>query len=145
MKKITLYIAQTLDGFVASKDENVAWLDDFFSEDYGYDEFIKEIDTVIQGNTTFQQFKTVHEGKKNYVFTSHPDKHSDKGVTFVRGIDNFGTRVCDPRFPGAHRVISFAEPPEYRDPVDPVEAGREEQLHKLEMQLAAQVAEEEQQ
>ena len=85
MKKIILYISASLDGFVAEKDKSVDWLEPYFSKDFGTEDFIKGIDTVIQGNTTFQQFKTVHEGKNNYVFTSHPEEHSHEGVTFVKG------------------------------------------------------------
>jgi dihydrofolate reductase len=88
MKKVILYIAESLDGFVAKKDGSVAWLDEFNGVpgvDYGYGKFIKNIDTVVQGNTTYQQFKDNHAGKNHYVFTETPDKYSDDGATFVKG------------------------------------------------------------
>ena len=65
MKKVILYIAQSLDGYIATKDGDVAWLDKFNADaDYGFNEFIQGIDTVVQGNTTYQQFKDKHIGKK---------------------------------------------------------------------------------
>ena len=92
MKKIILYIAQSLDGFVATKDGSVAWLDPFNNtgEDYGYAEFIKGIDTCVQGDTTYQQFKHLYEGKKNYIFASDAESRSLEGATFVKdGIKDF--------------------------------------------------------
>jgi len=85
MKKVILYIAESLDGFVATKDMGVQWLDPYFGEDYGMDEFMKTIDTVVQGNTTYQQFKPKYEGKSSFVFTKNPEKYSEDGVQFVKG------------------------------------------------------------
>jgi dihydrofolate reductase len=85
MKKVTLYIAQSLDGFVATVGGEVAWLDDFFSDEYGTDEFIASMDTVVQGNTTYQQFKPTYEGKNSYVFTNDASAEPVDGVKFVHG------------------------------------------------------------
>lgn len=87
MKKVILYIAESLDGFVASKDGNVAWLDRFNDPrvDYGMGDFMERIDTVVQGNTTYQQFKPTYEGKNSYVFTREPEKYSEEGVNFIKG------------------------------------------------------------
>lgn len=87
MKKVIYYIAESLDGYVATKDKSVAWLDKFNdpSVDYGYDEFLKGIDTVVQGNTTYQQFKPKYKGKSSYVFTRSPEKYSEEGINFVKG------------------------------------------------------------
>jgi len=86
MKKVIVYIAQSLDGYIASKDGSVAWLDIFNTgTDYGFSEFIRGIDTVVQGNTTYQQFKSKHIGKNNYVFSENADSLSEEGVVFVKG------------------------------------------------------------
>ncbi|MDF2379618.1 MAG: dihydrofolate reductase family protein [Candidatus Gracilibacteria bacterium] len=84
--KITLYIAQSIDGFVATKDGGIAWLDSFNkipNEDYGYQKFIDSIDTVIQGNTTYKQFQHSYDGKYNFVFSKNAAKLSAKNITFV--------------------------------------------------------------
>ncbi len=85
MKKITLLIAQSLDGFVASSDGSVAWLDDYNvpGEDYGLTEFMERVDTVIQGNTTYQQFTPAYPGKNSYVFTKDPQLRAEDGTVFV--------------------------------------------------------------
>jgi len=87
MKKVTLYIAQSLDGYVASSDGSVAWLDDFSGPgaDYGFEGFLDSIDAVVQGHSTFRQFPVVHSGKNNYVFSRDASEHSVEGVTFVTG------------------------------------------------------------
>ena len=45
MRKIILYIASSLDGYIARKNGEVDWLDDFndSGEDYGYYKFYKSI------------------------------------------------------------------------------------------------------
>jgi len=91
MKKVVLYIATSLDGYVATKDGGVTWLDEFNTVpnvDYGYSKFTNSIDTVVQGNTTYQQFKDKHIGKNSYVFSQGIATPMDDGVTFVKG----GTR-----------------------------------------------------
>jgi len=85
MKKITLYIAQSLDGYIASKDGSVSFLDKYFSEEFETDKFIKKMDTVIQGHTTYKQFKSKYPDKNNYVFSMNADTLSEEGVTFVKG------------------------------------------------------------
>ncbi len=90
MKKVTLYIAQSLDGYIATKDGSVAWLDNYFSEEFETNKFIEKMDTVIQGNTTYKQFKSKYPDKNCYVFSKDADTHSEEGVTFVKGsVTNF--------------------------------------------------------
>ena len=87
MPNITLLIAQSLDGYVATEDGSVAWLDDFNNfdnEDYGFNSFYESIDTVIEGNTTYKQFEAKHEGKFHYVF-SHKEYFSDNSLKYVEG------------------------------------------------------------
>ena len=85
MKKVILYIAQSLDGYVATKDGGVVWLDDYFSKEFETEKFIEKIDTVIQGNVTYEQFKSKYPGKNCYVFSNDADTRSEGGVTFVKG------------------------------------------------------------
>lgn len=53
MRKIRLFIASSLDGYIARTTGEVDWL--FTDQDYGYTEFFNQVDTLIMGNKTYQQ------------------------------------------------------------------------------------------
>jgi dihydrofolate reductase len=51
-----MYIATTLDGFIARLDNQIDWLDhDSGGEDYGWAQFRSSIDALIIGRKTYQQ------------------------------------------------------------------------------------------
>ena len=89
LNNIVLYIAASLDGFIARKDGSVDWLSPYENgqEDYGYKDFLKTVGIVIMGNTTYKQVLTFGEfpykGKDCYVFTMNKEKRKDENVTFV--------------------------------------------------------------
>ena len=59
-RKVILYISQSLDGFIADSKGNVDWIlgnNENYDSDYGYETFIKDIDTVILGANTYKQIK----------------------------------------------------------------------------------------
>lgn len=84
MSSIILYIATSLDGFIADKDGDVAWLDAFGDADYAYDEFVDSVDCLLMGATTYEQILTFgdwpYKGKKTYVCT-HRDLPQLEGET----------------------------------------------------------------
>jgi len=86
MKKVILYIAVSVDGFIAAKDLSVKWLDKYFSKEMegNYKKFFKEINTIIVGNTTHKQFPQKYEGKPTFVF-SKKKKGKDENITYVKG------------------------------------------------------------
>jgi len=55
--KVILYIAMSLDGYIARKDGDIGWLSmvDAPGEDYGYAAFIKDVGTVIMGRKTYEK------------------------------------------------------------------------------------------
>jgi len=56
MRKVKLYIASSLDGFIARKDGSLDWLTELpgtDATDHGYKEFYETIDTVIMGRKTY--------------------------------------------------------------------------------------------
>ena len=56
--KTTVYIATSLDGFIARPDGAIDWLggpEDDGDEDYGWADFISAIDAIVMGRTTFEQ------------------------------------------------------------------------------------------
>jgi len=91
LRKIKLFIASSLDGFIAREDGSIDWLPQ--SGNSGYDEFYKTMDTVIMGRKTYEQILTFgkypYEDKKSYVFTRNPDKKKDENVEFVFETEKF--------------------------------------------------------
>lgn len=76
MRKVVLYIAQSLDGYIAGEGGDLGWLDMAAreGEDYGYGEFIKSVDTVIMGRKTYDKVMSFgigfpHPDKKCYVLS----------------------------------------------------------------------------
>ncbi|WP_080236486.1 dihydrofolate reductase family protein [Spirosoma rigui] len=77
MRKLSLYIATSLDGFIARSDGRVDWLDAVPNADqldYGYGAFIASIDTTLMGNTTYQTVldfggEFPYQDQTNYVFS----------------------------------------------------------------------------
>lgn len=61
MRKIVLYIAMILDGYIADANGGVSWLrgQDPDNESEGsYPEFVRDIDTVVMGWETYHQVIT---------------------------------------------------------------------------------------
>jgi len=80
MRKAILYIAMSLDGYIADKDGGVGWLNEYgdVEENDGYSNFLKGIDTIIMGYTTYHQITTelsldrwMYENLESYVITHH--------------------------------------------------------------------------
>ncbi len=57
--KISVYIATTLDGFIAREDGSLDWLpgadgNSEGNEDYGYHDFIASVDMLVMGRNTYE-------------------------------------------------------------------------------------------
>lgn len=50
MRKVKLFIASSLDGFIARENGDIDWL--FTDADYGYAKFYDSIDTILVGRKT---------------------------------------------------------------------------------------------
>lgn len=87
MGQIILYVAASLDGFIADADGGVDWLSQEDENDYGYYEFYAEVEALAMGRRTYDQVLGFGEwpypGKTTYVFTSHPPAEGPAGVSFV--------------------------------------------------------------
>lgn len=73
--RISVFIAQTLDGYIATDDDQLDWL--FAAgaegEDYGYDAFMSDVDAVAMGRGTYSFIEHSDWGygeRPVYVFTS---------------------------------------------------------------------------
>lgn len=84
MRNLVCYIATSLDGYIAGPSGEIDWL--FSDQDYGYTEFIAEVDTVVMGRKTYELSRSFSEypypGTTGYVF-SRARHGPDEYVTFV--------------------------------------------------------------
>ncbi len=90
MKKIKLYIAASIDGYIARTDGEMDWLSVFpitEADNYGYKEFFQSVDTVLMGGRTYRDillmdFVWPYQGKKVFVF-SRTDLMKREDVDFI--------------------------------------------------------------
>jgi dihydrofolate reductase len=77
-RKVIVYIAMSLDGFIAGEGDDLSFLSivEQHGEDYGYHAFVDSIDTVIIGRKTYdwvcKQGIIPHEDKSLYIITRNP-------------------------------------------------------------------------
>lgn len=58
MKKIILYIAASIDGYIADTSGTIEWLTGFPNPektDYGYKDLLASVDMVIMGGKTYRE------------------------------------------------------------------------------------------
>lgn len=73
--KISIYLATSIDGYIARKDGNLDWLDRVggFDEDYGFQKLLDSIDAVILGRNTYEVAASVldwpYKGKRIVVLS----------------------------------------------------------------------------
>jgi dihydrofolate reductase len=96
MRKLILFIATSLDGFIAGPKGEIDWL--FTDQDYGYAEFYSTIDTVVMGRKTYDVSLSFGEnsypGTQAFVFSRTRDGERDDHATFVSGdISRFVTTL----------------------------------------------------
>ena len=91
MRKIILYIAASIDGYIAGPNGEIDWLhsiDNPDKLDFGYTKFYKSIDTTIMGNSTYKQILSFgvnfpYPEKTNFVFTNNRSESDTDHVKFV--------------------------------------------------------------
>lgn len=91
MPRIKLYIATSLDGFIARENGSIDWLTKYENNpetDYGYSEFYASIGKVLMGRKTYEQALEFGEWpyreKKSYVFTRQKEPtRRENNVEFV--------------------------------------------------------------
>lgn len=86
--KATVYIATSVDGFIARNDGSIDWLpgeeDAEGNEDYGYQEFIDSVDALVMGRNTYESvlsFDTWPYGKKPVFVLSSQKIDIPDGIT----------------------------------------------------------------
>ncbi|MEM6841005.1 MAG: dihydrofolate reductase family protein [Bacteroidota bacterium] len=90
-RKLILYISCSLDGYIAKPNDDLGFLSivQKEGEDYGYNDFVATVDTVIVGRKTYdwvvgQGYDFPHTDKESYIITRQ--KRPKQGnLTFYQG------------------------------------------------------------
>ena len=111
MPEVILYIASSLDGYIARADGAVDWLEETPepppelspatetegspTEDYGYHEFLAGVGVVLMGRITYEQILSFgiaypYPDTAGYVFSRTRAGEQDENVRFVDGDDTAG-------------------------------------------------------
>lgn len=88
MPQTRIYIAQSLDGFIARADGNIDWLRPFDDVDYGYSAFIREIGTIVMGRKSYEMARSFGDwpyppAVRTLVITSNALNDAPPSVTRV--------------------------------------------------------------
>ena len=74
---VSVYIATSLDGYIARPDGDIAWLENcavIAGEDYGFQAFMDSVDVLVMGRHTYEKVQSFGEwpyGSKPVVVLSH--------------------------------------------------------------------------
>ena len=106
MADVIYYVASSLDGYIATADHGVEWLESFqgSGDDYGFMEFYSSIDALLMGSRTYEvslkQGPWQAADKPSWVFTRRelPVAHPSVTLTLedpsqvVQSLDDQGLR-----------------------------------------------------
>jgi dihydrofolate reductase len=104
-----VFIAVSLDGFIARPDGAIDWLTERGEQagDTGYDEFMAAVDTVVLGRRTYEKVLTFgfwpYEGKQVEVLSSTLPADVDERVIVHRTLDGLVETLNDR---GAKRIYA---------------------------------------
>ncbi len=90
MRTTTVFMAMSLDGYIAREDGDIDWLSIVESKDtdYGFQKFYSDVDTVVLGRNSYEKACSFdefpYENKEVIVITSHPVEKR-KSVKSYRG------------------------------------------------------------
>jgi dihydrofolate reductase len=89
--KTSLFIAMSLDGYIAKPDGDISFLNQVEQkgEDYGYTTFIETVDSVVLGRKTYDKVLSMgiempYGDRQVFVLTRQPQPARDK-ITFYSG------------------------------------------------------------
>lgn len=89
-RKLILFIAMSLDGYIAKPNDDLSFLSvvEKAGEDYGYGAFTASVDTIIMGRKTYEwvtaQVDFPHADKQSYILT-RKTRPSSGNIHFYTG------------------------------------------------------------
>lgn len=97
---IRLYIARSVDGYIAAADGSIGWLAPWEKADHGYTTFIGEIGTVVFGRATWDQAAgfhgSPHHGRTTHILTSRPLDDTAADATAWNDVDALIDHLHEP-------------------------------------------------
>jgi dihydrofolate reductase len=102
--RVTLYIATSVDGYVADAEGGVDWLEEFQTESdgnedvEGFSEFFESVDCLVMGATTYEQVLSFgqwpYDDRPTYVLTHRDLSPATEAVEFVaRDVADLSTEL----------------------------------------------------
>ncbi len=95
---MSVYIATSIDGYIAKKDDGLDWLETFsppsdnLNEDYGFKKFLNQVDALVMGKNTYKIASRAivwpYQGKRVIVLTSTLSSVCDKAEIYSGDIDH---------------------------------------------------------
>ena len=86
MAEVIVYIAHSVDGYIADRAGGIGWLAPFEGYDFGYDAFFARIDAVVMGSKTYRTLKAFdawpYKGRSAIVMTKGPPIDGDGHAVF---------------------------------------------------------------
>ena len=98
--KISVYIATSLDGFIARENGDLDWLsgsdgdEDSTGEDFGYHQFMESVDVLVMGRNTYETvigFGKWLYGEKRVIVLSNKEIEIPEKLA-----ENVASRSCSP-------------------------------------------------
>lgn len=85
-RRVKLFVACSLDNFIAGPEGEIDWL--FTDNDYGYHKFISRVDTILMGRKTYEKVMSLggwpYGERRTYVFShGQPDGKLPRGVSYT--------------------------------------------------------------
>lgn len=93
--EIIVYVAVSLDGYIAAEDGTVGFLDRFGSDEYGFAAFLETVGGVVMGSATYEKVLEVgwpYEDIPGLVLTSR-DLDTAEGGAIVFSDDDTGDAI----------------------------------------------------
>ena len=108
---VVLYLACSLDGFIAAPDGSVGWLETFSrdGEDYGYAGFLAGVGALVMGSRTYEQAlgfgKWPYAGLPCFVATSRTFAIPDGADIRLRSGDDLEGLAVEARTAAGNRAV----------------------------------------
>jgi dihydrofolate reductase len=86
--QFAVFIAMSLDGFIARPDGGLDWLNPFHNEEHGYEAFLATIDALVIGRGTYDTvlgFRTWPYGEKRVIVCTSRPARPDHGEEIWAG------------------------------------------------------------